>query len=104
MALSDNYPELICNLPKFTGQFEARRLQADKCDVLFATYPAGTTIDIHSHTTENVGVITKGELLLTMDNKTEKIATGDWYHVPANKQHSAEFLSDTCEIEFWFDA
>ncbi len=102
MALSDDYPDLICKLPKFSGQFEARRLEANNCEVLFATYPAGTVINAHSHATENVGVITKGELLLTMDNETVKISSGDWYHVPAEKEHSAEFREDTCEIEFWF--
>ena len=102
MALSDYYPDLICSLPEFSGQFDARRLSAENCDVLFATYPAGTIIEPHKHDTENVGVITKGELLLTIDDVTSIISTGQWYHVPANKEHSAEFIEDTCEIEFWF--
>lgn len=104
MALSDYYPDQICDLPKFTGQFDARKLSADNCDVLFATYPANTVIEPHQHDTDNVGVITKGSLLLTMDGVTQTISSGDWYHVPANKEHSAEFLEDTCEIEFWFKA
>ncbi len=102
MTLSDYYPDLICKLPEFGGQFEARRLEADSCDVLFASYPAGTEIEAHRHATENVGVITKGALLLTMDNETVQIGAGAWYHIPAEKEHSAEFLEDTCEIEFWF--
>jgi quercetin dioxygenase-like cupin family protein len=40
--------------------------------------------------------------LLTIDGKTVTIGTGQWYHVPAEKEHSAEFSEDTCEIEFWF--
>lgn len=102
MALSDYYPELIRSLPEFKGRFEARKLEADGCNVLFASYPAGTVIDTHRHDTENVGVITRGELKLTMDGKTETIAAGEWYHVPAEKDHSAEFRQDTAEIEFWF--
>tara|TARA_R110002073_G_scaffold185491_3_gene344055 strand:+ start:708 stop:1022 length:315 start_codon:yes stop_codon:yes gene_type:complete len=102
MALSDYYPERITNLPKFGGQFDARKLSAENCDVLFATYPAGTVIDAHQHDTDNVGVITKGELLLTMDGETQLISAGEWYHVPAHKEHEAEFREDTCEIEFWF--
>jgi len=102
LALSDYYPDLICNLPKFSGQFDARKLSAENCDVLFATYPAGTVIEPHRHDTDNVGVITKGELLLTMDGATTTISAGQWYHVPANEEHSAEFREDTCEIEFWF--
>ena len=102
MALSDYYPDLICNLPKFSGRFDARKLSAENCDVLFATYPAGTVIEPHQHDTDNVGVITKGKLLLTVDGATTTISTGQWYHVPADKEHSAEFREDTCEIEFWF--
>ncbi|NKB35105.1 MAG: cupin domain-containing protein [Pseudomonadales bacterium] len=100
--MRDYYPDIIKNLPDFDGQFEAYKLAADNCDVLFATYPAGTVIDSHTHATENVGVITKGELLLTMDGETKKIAAGDWYRVPAEKEHAAEFTEETAEIEFWF--
>ena len=96
------YPEKIRQLPRFEGQFEAFRLSADNCEVLFASYPAGTRIEPHVHDTENVGVITTGRLLLTMDGKTQSIAAGEWYHVPAGKTHAAEFPEDTAEIEFWF--
>lgn len=102
MALSDYYPDQICKLPEFIGRFEARKLAAENCDVLFATYPKGTSIEPHRHDTDNVGIITKGELRLTMDGATQTISAGQWYHVPANAEHSAEFLEDTCEIEFWF--
>lgn len=102
MALDNYYPDLIRQLPAFDGPFEAFRLAARDCDVLFATYPAGTIIPPHSHETENVGVITRGELLLTLDGQTRRIGAGDWYHVPAGKEHQAEFREDTAEIEFWF--
>jgi len=102
MNIADYYPELISQLPEYEGRFSANKLQANNCDVLFATYPAGTAIETHQHETENIGVITKGKLLLTMDGKTLEISAGDWYHVPANKPHSAEFSEDTAEIEFWF--
>ncbi len=102
MALTDYYPELIRKLPQFDGRFEAFKLEAKGCDVLFASYPAGTVIEAHTHTSENVGVITRGELLLTMDGETTRITAGDWYHVPADREHAAEFKQDTAEIEFWF--
>ncbi len=102
MALSDYYPEQIRGLIPFEGPFDAFKLPADGCDVLFATYPGGTTIPAHTHDTENVGVITKGCLLLTMDGETTRIGAGEWYHVPRGKEHAAEFPEDTAEIEFWF--
>lgn len=102
MSMQEYYPAIIRSLPEFEGQFEAYKLSADSCDVLFASYPAGTRIDAHTHDTENVGIITKGELLLTMDGKTEKIGVGQWYRVPSGKEHAAEFKEETAEIELWF--
>jgi len=102
MTFDNYYPELIRNLPAFEGRFAATRLEANNCEVLFASYPAGTVIETHSHETENVGIITKGELLLTMNGVAQCISAGQWYHVPANCAHAAEFRSDTAEIEFWF--
>lgn len=98
-----HFPDRIRALPEFEGPFDAFRLGADRCDVLFASYPGGTRIDAHSHNTANYGVITQGELILTMDGKDWKFAVGDWYHIPANAVHAARFDVDTSEIEFWFD-
>lgn len=44
MALSECYPDLICNLPEFSGRFDARKVSAQSCDALFATYPASMPI------------------------------------------------------------
>jgi len=102
--MSKHYPDQIRALPMFEGPFDAYKLEAQDCDVLFALYPAGTVIDFHTHETDNVGVITQGELILTMDGKTERLAVGEWYHVPANREHAAKFEVETSEIEFWFNA
>jgi quercetin dioxygenase-like cupin family protein len=96
------FPPLVRGLPRFTGPFDAFKLQANDCDVLFASYPAGTSIEAHHHETENVGVITQGELILMLDGKEHRYGPGDSYHVPARATHAARFESDTSEIEFWF--
>jgi quercetin dioxygenase-like cupin family protein len=100
--VAGKYPDRIKQLPLYDGRFDAYRLEAKDSDVLFASYPAGTEIPAHSHDTDNHGVITRGELILTMDGKTTRIPAGGWYHVPANVVHSAYFEKDTDEIEFWF--
>lgn len=97
-----HFPSLLRGLPKFEGPFEAFKLAAKNCDVLFASYPAGTTIPLHSHETENVGVITQGELILTLDGKETRYGPGMWYHVAARATHAARFEKKTSEIEFWF--
>ena len=96
------YPERIKQLPLYDGRFDAYQLQAKDSKVLFASYPAGTKIPIHVHDTDNHGVITRGELILTMNDEEIRIPQGQWYHVPAGVEHAARFDVETDEIEFWF--
>lgn len=99
----EHFPAEIETLPEFDGPFDAFRLAAEGAEVLFASYPAGTSIAPHRHRTNNVGVITKGQLTLTVGDATASYGPGDWYHVPAETDHAAEFSEDSAEIEFWFD-
>jgi len=91
------------SLPEFAGPFDAYQLGATNCKVLFASYPAGTEIEPHTHPSENCGVITEGELILTVDGKESRFGPGSWYHLLPNQVHSARFDIETSEIEFWFD-
>ncbi len=102
MSPGNNFPKRIQQLPIFDGPFEAYRLATENCEVLFSSYPAGTKIEFHTHDTENVGIITKGALILTIGNDVQEINTGEWYHVPANTEHAAEFQEETAGIELWF--
>lgn len=97
-----HFPQLLRGLPAFDGPFDAFKLEAKNCDVLFASYPGGTVIPPHHHATENVGVITQGELILVKDGQETRYRAGDWYHVSAKATHAARFEVDTSEIEFWF--
>jgi len=96
------FPKLLTQLPRFEGPFEAFKLEAKNCDVLFASYPKGTKIAEHSHDTENVGVITQGELILILQGHEQRYGPGQWYHLPAKRMHAARFEVETSEIEFWF--
>lgn len=102
MADRKHFPNLIRSLPPFDGPFDAFRLSAENCEVLFASYPAGTAIEPHTHASENCGVITKGELILTVDGEERRYGPGDWYHLLPQQVHAARFDVDTSEIEFWF--
>jgi quercetin dioxygenase-like cupin family protein len=97
-----HFPPEITALPGFDGPFDAHRLVAEGCDVLFASYPAGTVIAPHRHDTDNVGVITKGTLTITIGGEARSFSVGQWYHVPAGIEHAARFDVDSAEIEFWF--
>lgn len=101
--MAGKYPNRFKELPLFDGRFDAYKLSAQESDVLFANYPAGTNIPPHTHDTDNYGVITRGELILTMGDEITRHGPGDWYHVPAGAVHSAIFEVETDEIEFWFE-
>lgn len=100
--MADLFPAQIRSLPPFDGPFDAYRLAAEGCDVLFASYPAGTVIEPHTHETENVGVITSGTLILETEAGERRISTGQWYQLRPGESHWARFEVDTSEIEFWF--
>ena len=99
-----HFPLQLQQLPRFDGPFDAHRLAAQGCDVLFASYPAGTSIAPHAHATDNVGVITQGELILTVAGVERRFGIGSWYHVAANASHAARVEEPTSVIEFWFEA
>lgn len=96
------FPAVLRALPEFDGPFDAHRLAADGCDVLFASYPAGTVIAEHTHDTHNVGVITAGELILTCGGRETRYGPGEWYELAPGQPHAARFERPTSEIEFWF--
>jgi quercetin dioxygenase-like cupin family protein len=96
------FPDQISRLPAFDGPFDAYKLAAEGCDVLFASYPAGTAIADHHHPTDNVGVITSGELRLTIDGVETRYGCGDWYRIPPGTVHAAAFDVPSTEIELWF--
>lgn len=99
-----HFPKLIRQLPEFEGQFDAHRLATEDCEVLFASYPAGTNIETHTHPTRNVGVITEGELILISESGEQRFGPGDWYSLDPEQEHAARFDVATSEIEFWFKA
>jgi len=99
---NEHFPSRIKALPPFSGPFDAYQLAAENCEVLFASYPAGTAIEPHTHTTENCGIITEGELILVVRGEESRYGPGDWYRLDPEEIHSARFEVDTSEIEFWF--
>ncbi len=97
----NHFPSLLQALPRFNGSLDARALHAPGTDVLLVSYPSCTDIPPHLHDTENVGVVTQGELLLTLNGAEQRIGIGGWYHIPARAMHAARTLVATATIEFW---
>jgi quercetin dioxygenase-like cupin family protein len=103
MSNQINFPDLIKSLPNFEGHFNAFELHAQNCLVLFAYYQTGQIIQEHSHGSENIGVVVKGELQLAQSGSSKRYSVGQWYHIAPGQAHSARFDKDTEIIEFWFE-
>jgi quercetin dioxygenase-like cupin family protein len=101
-VVPQHFPAPIRTLPPFEGPFDAFRLEAQNCEVLFASYPAGTEIPSHSHESQNCGVITRGELILIIDDTEQRLGPGQWYSLAPGQLHAARFEVATSEVEFWF--
>jgi quercetin dioxygenase-like cupin family protein len=95
-------PPLIRQLPPFEGPFEARRLEAKDCDVLFASYPGDTDISAHQHPSENVCVVLCGELRLHTEAGEQIVGPGQWYHLDPDERHWARFEIESTIIELRF--
>jgi quercetin dioxygenase-like cupin family protein len=83
----------------------SKRLRADGCDVVFATYPKGMTLAPHQHDTkEIVGVVSSGRVRMTIDGQERVYAAGDWFEVRTSVVHAATYEEDCSQIELVFPA
>lgn len=98
------YPEIITNLPKAIIHFkgvEARVLQGENQQLVFFEMEPNTQLPEHSHNYQQWGIMLKGKMNLTIDNKTYLIKKGDEYVIPANTKHHATFLSRSRVIDLF---
>lgn len=98
----ERFPQKIRDLTPHQCRFDAFKMMGEDCEIFFATYPAGADVEPHTHETENYGVVTKGEMTLTISGTPYTYKVGEWYHIPANAEHSAKCDVETEQIEFWF--
>ena len=89
MSLTNYFPAQIRSIPAFDGHLDAFKLSAEVRLVLSGIYPAGTVITPHRQSLDNVGVIIKGSLLLTINGESQHIAAGAWYFEPAGAEYVA---------------
>ncbi|MCP4567724.1 MAG: cupin domain-containing protein [FCB group bacterium] len=99
------YPELIQTMPEVDVPFDGVRgwllSSTDKQIVFFDIEPVGK-VPPHAHCAQ-WGVVLEGEMSLTIGEETKVYRKGDWYHIPADVIHSAEFHSRVNVIDV-FDA
>lgn len=93
-------PERIRSLPRVDGPYDVFKLDRGDWEVRIGSYPGGIEGTSHSHDEETMGCVTKGNLLLTTDGRERRLGPGEWYALPAGKEHRARFEGDLELIEF----
>lgn len=58
------------------------------------TYPKGTFFPDHSHNTDKIDAVLKGQFKINMEGKSIILKAGDYIYVPMNTIHSAEVIGE----------
>lgn len=73
------------------------------CDAIFSRYESGQIVGPVINIARARNLLVTGTALLECQGKTQKIHAGEWLELPARKEYTLRYLSDSLVIEFWFD-
>ena len=62
------------------------------------TYSPGTFFPAHTHAMDKIDAVLSGNLRIAMGRDSVVLKAGDFIHVPAKAEHSAEVLGDQSVI------
>lgn len=61
----------------------------------------GSDLPEHNHLHEQTGYLVSGRMLLTIDDKTFEVTSGDSWNIPADVPHRATIIEDSVAIEIF---
>jgi len=102
--LKHGFPKLITDLPEADIQFKGVRgwiAQGESHQMVFFEIEPSGEVSEHNHDSPQWGIVVKGKMELTIDNKTKVYEKGDEYIIPAYTKHSAKFPSRCRAIDFF---
>jgi quercetin dioxygenase-like cupin family protein len=59
---------------------------------------AGSVVDMHQHPNEQIGIVLRGSLDLTIGAEQRTVVAGDTYNIPPNIPHRAVAGQDGCVV------
>lgn len=77
---------------------ELRFIHGERMTFAHFTFMPNTPLPEHRHPHEQIGMVVRGELELTVAGETRAVAAGGAYHIPSNTVHSARCLKDRAEV------
>ena len=80
-------------------------IQSEHATVGISDLAPKTVIESHKHEMEQIGVVTKGSLVMVIAGEQRILTPGDTYRVPPNASHGARVLEQPCQvIDIWAPA
>lgn len=61
-------------------------------------YAPGTYFPSHTHSTDKIDAVLSGNFRISMGNDSVMLKAGDFIHVPAGAEHSAEVIGDQAVV------
>jgi quercetin dioxygenase-like cupin family protein len=99
------FPEFVTNLPEADIPFpgvRGRISQAPNHQIIFMDIEPIGAVAPHRHG-EQWGIVVEGEMELTIGGQTRRYLQGDSYHIAANVEHAATFLTRVRVIDVFAD-
>ena len=76
---------------------ERQAVWLDQVMITFFVFQPHAVVPEHAHENEQITVVTRGALQLTLDGATRILRTGDGVSIPKNASHSACALDELTE-------
>lgn len=73
------------------------------CDAIFSRYDSGQIVGPVINITRARNLLVNGSVILECLGKSQTVRAGEWFELPAGKEYTLRYLSDSLVIEFWFD-
>jgi quercetin dioxygenase-like cupin family protein len=82
--------EKVPNDPLFTGLISKHTPITDKDSqftVSFIHFPAGVRNKFHTHTSDQILIVTEGKGTIATDQEEQEISVGDFVYIPKGEKH-----------------
>ena len=77
-------------------------IQSDHATVAISDLAPKTVVESHKHEMEEIGVVTKGSLVMVIAGEQRILTPGDSYRVPAGATHGARVFEEAAQvIDVW---
>lgn len=77
-------------------------IQSEHATVAVTELAPKTVVESHKHEMEQIGVVTKGSLVMVIAGEQRILTPGDSYRVPAGATHGARVFEEAAQvIDIW---